>query len=91
MLRWVEAGTGQPTVVLDAALGEPGTLAWAGVLPEVAQRTRRIACDRAGIGTSDPAEPLTLDTEIADLAAIASHAGDYGIPGADLFFPGLAP
>lgn len=75
MLRWVEAGAGQPTVVLDAALGEPGTLAWAGVMPEVAQRTRVIAYDRAGIGTSDPASSLTLETEVADLAAIATQAG----------------
>lgn len=78
MLRWVEAGAGQATVVLDAALGEPGTLAWAGVLPEVAQRTRTIAYDRAGIGTSDPASPLTLETEVADLSALATQAGDGG-------------
>jgi hypothetical protein len=35
-LRCVEAGSGAPAVVLDAALGEPGSLAWAGVLPLVA-------------------------------------------------------
>src|SRR6266849_69066 len=28
-LRWVEAGSGSPAVVFDAALGEPGALAWA--------------------------------------------------------------
>ena len=33
VLRWVEAGSGSPAVVLDAGLGEPGSLAWAGVLP----------------------------------------------------------
>jgi hypothetical protein len=32
-LRWVEAGSGSPAVVLDAALGEPGSLAWAGGTP----------------------------------------------------------
>jgi hypothetical protein len=26
-LRWAEAGSGVPAVVLDAALGEPGSLA----------------------------------------------------------------
>jgi len=26
-LRWVEAGSGSPVVVLDAAAGEPGSLA----------------------------------------------------------------
>jgi len=75
VLRWVEAGAGQPAVVLDAALGEPGTLAWAGVLPEVAQHTRAIAYDRAGLGTSDPVSPPALDTELADLAAVAAQAG----------------
>jgi pimeloyl-ACP methyl ester carboxylesterase len=74
VLRWVEAGTGQPAVVLDAALGEPGTLAWAGVVPEVARSTRAIAYDRAGLGTSDPVSPPTLETEVADLAAIAARA-----------------
>ena len=48
-LRWVEAGDGHPVVVFDAGLGEPGSLAWAGVLPPVAARTRVIAYDRAGL------------------------------------------
>ncbi len=78
MLRWVEAGTGQPTVILDSALGEPGTLAWASVMPEVAQHARVIAYDRAGIGTSDPAPQVTVDSEVADLIALAAQAGDGG-------------
>jgi pimeloyl-ACP methyl ester carboxylesterase len=75
-LRWVEAGSGGPAVVFDAGLGEPGSLAWAGVLPALAERTRVIAYDRAGLGASDPVSPLTLDGEIADLAALVSAAGD---------------
>lgn len=75
-LRWVEAGTGDPVVILDAGLGEPGTLAWAGVLPTLSARTRTIAYDRAGVGASDPASPLTADTEIDDLVALAATAGD---------------
>lgn len=75
MLRWVEAGSGGPVVIMDAALGEPGTLAWAGVMPGIARHGRVIAYDRAGVGLSDPASPLTLDTEIGDLAALAAHAG----------------
>ena len=53
-IRWAEAGAGRPVVVLDAALGEPGTLAWAGVMPLVAPTARVVAYDRAGIGLSDP-------------------------------------
>jgi pimeloyl-ACP methyl ester carboxylesterase len=75
-LRWVEAGSGHPAVVFDAGVGEPGSLAWAGVLPAVALRTRVIAYDRAGIGASDPASQLTLEGEIADLAALVTEAGD---------------
>jgi pimeloyl-ACP methyl ester carboxylesterase len=75
-MRWVEAGSGHPTVVFDAGLAEPGSLAWAGVLPAVAAQTRVIAYDRAGIGSSDPVSPLTLDGEVADLTALVSEAGD---------------
>ena len=75
-LRWVEAGSGSPAVLFDAGLGEPGSLAWAGVLPAVARRTRVIAYDRAGTGASDPMSPLTVDGEIADLAALVSEAAD---------------
>lgn len=75
MLRWVEAGSGGPVVIMDAALGEPGTLAWAGVMPRIARYGRVIAYDRAGLGLSDPAIPLTLDTSIGDLTALAAHAG----------------
>jgi pimeloyl-ACP methyl ester carboxylesterase len=74
-LRWVEAGSGSPAVVLDAALGEPGSLAWAGVMPLVTPGSRMIAYDRAGIGLSDPVSPLTLDAQVGDLAAVARAAG----------------
>jgi pimeloyl-ACP methyl ester carboxylesterase len=75
MLRWVEAGAGGPAVVFDAGLGEPGSLAWAGVLPALAARTRVIAYDRAGVGASDPVSPLTVDGEIADVAALIGETG----------------
>ncbi len=74
-LRWVEAGSGGPTVVFDASLGEPGSLAWAGVMPIVAARTRIVAYDRAGIGASDPVSPLTLDAQVGDLTAVLRQAG----------------
>jgi pimeloyl-ACP methyl ester carboxylesterase len=75
VLRWAEAGSGRPAVVLDAALGEPGSLAWAGVMPLVAPQARVMAYDRAGIGASDPVSPLTLAVQVDDLAAVAGQAG----------------
>ncbi|MGD0064333.1 MAG: alpha/beta hydrolase [Streptosporangiaceae bacterium] len=75
-LRWVEAGSGSPTVVFDAALGEPGSLAWAGVMPLVAARTRVLAYDRAGIGVSDPMSPLTLAAQVDDLTEVLRQAGN---------------
>lgn len=75
-LRWVEAGSGSPTVVLDAAAAEPGTLAWAGVMPIVAARARVVAYDRAGIGASDPFWPLELGAQIDDLVAVIRETGD---------------
>lgn len=75
MLRWMEAGTGGPTVVLDAASGTP-SLSWTPVLPALAERTRVIAYDRAGLGASDPAMPVAIDSEVEDLAALLSGAGN---------------
>ncbi len=75
VLRWAEAGSGRPAVVLDAALGEPGSLAWAGVMPLVAPLAGVLAYDRAGIGASDPVSPLTLAVQVDDLAAVARQAG----------------
>lgn len=72
-LRWVEAGSGAPTVVFDAALGEPGSLAWAGILPTVAEHMRVIAY---GVGASDSVSPLTVEGEVADLAALITQAGE---------------
>jgi len=62
--------------VLDAALGEPGSLAWAGVMPIVAARTRVVAYDRAGIGASDPVWPLDVSTQADDLAAVIRATGN---------------
>jgi pimeloyl-ACP methyl ester carboxylesterase len=76
ILRWVEAGSGSPVVVLDGAAGEPGSLAWAGVMPIVAPRTRVVAYDRAGIGASDPVWPLALSVQVDDLTAVIRETGN---------------
>lgn len=75
-LRWIEAGSGSPVVVLEAGLGEPGSLAYAGVLAAVAEQVRVIAYDRAGLGASDPVSPVNVTSQVSDLAAIAAAAGD---------------
>lgn len=75
-LRWIEAGSGSPPVVLEAGLGEPASLAYAGVLSAIAEQVRVIAYDRAGIGASDPAPQVTVTSQVSDLAAIAAAAGD---------------
>ena len=46
-------GTGNPTVVIDAGLGDWSTM-WAWVQPEVAKITRVCTYDRAGSGWSEP-------------------------------------
>lgn len=76
VIRWVEAGSGRPTVVLDSAAGEPGSLAWAGIMPAVAVSTRLVAYDRAGIGASDPAWPLEAGNQADDLAAVIRATAD---------------
>ncbi|MYV93202.1 hypothetical protein [Streptomyces sp. SID1034] len=53
-MRWTEAGSGGPTVVLEAASGTPG-LTWTPVLSTIAEHTRVIAYDRAGLVLADPA------------------------------------
>lgn len=74
-LRWISAGSGSPTVVLDAAVGTPSTT-WAPILPAIAARTRVIAYDRAGLGASDPARKLTVRSSVEDLLALLRAAGE---------------
>lgn len=54
-------GTGSPTVVIDAGLGDWSTV-WAWVQPDVAKETRVCTYDRAGYGWSDPG-PLPRNAE----------------------------
>ncbi|NLG70763.1 MAG: alpha/beta hydrolase [Chloroflexi bacterium] len=71
-------GSGEPTVVFEAAVGSPG-LSWALVQPEVARHTRACVYDRAGIGWSDRSpQPRTIDIMTAELHALLAAAG---IPG----------
>ena len=81
-------GTGSPTVVIEAGLGDWST-SWAGyVQPEVAKTTRVCTYDRAGLGWSD-ASPLPSDAaqfakELHSLLQEANVPGPYVMVGHSL-------
>jgi pimeloyl-ACP methyl ester carboxylesterase len=68
-------GSGSPTVVLDAGMGD-STVSWAMVQPAMARTTRVCSFDRAGLGFSDAARrPGTPVNQAEDLHALLGHAG----------------
>jgi hypothetical protein len=70
VVRRVEAGAGEPTVVLEAGLNN-GAASWQRVMPLLAPHVRVAAYDRAGLGGSAPAPGLvTIDRQIDDLASV---------------------
>src|SRR5580700_6747193 len=70
VVRRVEAGAGEPAVVLEAGLNN-GAASWQRVMPLLAPHLRVAAYDRAGLGGSDPAPGLaTIDRQIDDLASV---------------------
>jgi pimeloyl-ACP methyl ester carboxylesterase len=73
------AGSGAPTIVLDAGLGDDA-VTWAGVQPELAKTTRVCAYDRAGFGWSDvgPA-PRDADHIATELHGLLRQA-KIGLP-----------
>jgi pimeloyl-ACP methyl ester carboxylesterase len=73
-LCWIEAGTIGPPVVLVSGAGETG-LDFATIVPALAERSRVIAYDRAGLGASDRASVLTLDSQVHDLVALLRTVG----------------
>jgi pimeloyl-ACP methyl ester carboxylesterase len=72
-------GDGAPTVVLDAGLGNDGSV-WNDVLPEMGKFTRACAYDRAGMGySSRPApRPHTNRKMARELHALLERAGLVG-------------
>ncbi len=71
-------GTGGPTVVLDAGLGGISA-GWGSVQTEIAQFTRVVSYDRAGLGWSDKSpEPRTSRQIVQELHALLQKAN---IPG----------
>jgi pimeloyl-ACP methyl ester carboxylesterase len=73
-----DAGTGRPTVVLEAGAGL-SRATWDPVWARLAQMTRVVRYDRAGLGASEAAPlPRTFQAMVADLHRLLAHAG---IPG----------
>jgi pimeloyl-ACP methyl ester carboxylesterase len=72
-LRWIEAGSGAPTMVFEAGAMSP-VIAFAAVFKALVPNHRVIAYDRAGYGASDPA-PVDLELQLGDLAAVLEAAG----------------
>ena len=67
-------GTGSPTVVFDAGLGD-STRSWGLVQPAIAARTRACSYDRAGLVFSDaPTRPSTASNIADDLHALLTAA-----------------
>ena len=80
-------GTGSPTVVIDAGLGDWST-SWGFVQPQVAKITRVCTYDRAGMGWSEPG-PLPRDAgqfakELHALLHNANIPGPYILVGHSL-------
>jgi pimeloyl-ACP methyl ester carboxylesterase len=74
-LYLVCAGSGRPTVVMDAGLAN-GVDAWDAVAPAISKLTRTCTYDRANIGQSDDAPtPRTLRDFVSDLRRLLVHAG----------------
>lgn len=69
-------GEGQPTVVLDAGLGEPA-LTWAAIQPKIAKFSRVCSYDRAGVGWSDPGpQPRTYPRLVEELHTLLTNGGE---------------
>ncbi|MCL6480201.1 MAG: alpha/beta hydrolase [Firmicutes bacterium] len=74
-LHLLEAGAGEPAVIFDAGL--PGTsLGWCYVQPAVAEFTRTVSYDRAGLGWSERGpRPRTTRQIVTELRAALTNAG----------------
>jgi pimeloyl-ACP methyl ester carboxylesterase len=71
-------GTGSPTVIMEAGLGEP-SLNWSLVQPQVATSTRVCVYDRAGLGWSDKSpKPRTADIMVDELHTLLKNANIEG-------------
>ncbi len=68
-------GSGSPTVVLEAGLGNLGSLSWAAVQDSIAETTRTCSYSRAGIMWSDRG-PDGVERTAQDLHTALTNAGE---------------
>jgi pimeloyl-ACP methyl ester carboxylesterase len=70
-----ETGSGRPAVIFESGLAS-SSLSWYPVQQLVAERTRAVSYDRAGIGWSDEdTSPRTVQGMIDDLAEVLKNSG----------------
>ena len=78
-------GSGSPTVILEAGLGEPSVMMEGWIAPDVAKDTRVCAYDRAGRGWSEsasgPQDGVAVATDLHTLLQNAGIEGPYVLAG----------
>ncbi len=78
-------GSGSPTVILEAGLGQPGAEIAGWIQPGVASTTRVCAYDRAGMGSSEladsPQDGIAIATDLHTLLTEAEIDGPYVLAG----------
>ena len=78
-IRIISAGSGSPTVVLEAGLGDTAE-SWRTVFPGIASYSRVVAYDRAGSGESQPGPKPRSYTQIATELHTALHRTSIAPP-----------
>lgn len=73
-IRWCSAGSGSPTIVLEAGLTASASQ-WTKILPRLAAKTQVVAVSRAGYGGSSPARRRPASATVADLGAVLAEVG----------------
>jgi pimeloyl-ACP methyl ester carboxylesterase len=75
-LRWIEAGSGRPDVVLEAGRNDLA-VSWQPVIDRLAPYLHVVAYDRAGLGASPAAtDPVIVARQVADLTSVITSATD---------------
>lgn len=86
-LHLLSMGQGGPTVVLEAGMGSL-SIQWAWIQPEIAQFTRVVSYDRAGLGWSEsdkqPHDARHVAQQLHALLSKADIAGPYVLVGHSL-------
>jgi pimeloyl-ACP methyl ester carboxylesterase len=73
-LRWLTAGRGAPVILLVSGAGETA-LDWLPILAPISALSTVVAVDRAGLGLSDPAGRVSVESQVDDLVAVLARVG----------------